>query len=207
MRSVEIVKGLAIVTVAVLALSAPSSVYANAKEREHKPVESKIKDGIDTTAHALKKGTEKCGDKLEDVQNYFRNKFHETTTIGPAVVSDVKFNGHHLVAIVKPGERIEGELKCVLDKSKIQDLRYHRLIIGFKDLGAQTSVSNGFGYFADKESKDKFVLIAPSQPGLYKVRYRPVETYTESEGLKKWRDDEGREPNSDTTIGLIYVKA
>jgi hypothetical protein len=205
MRRTKTVKGLVTVTLALLALTAPNSAYA--EEGKQKSVESKIKDGIDTAAGTLKKGVEKCGDKLEDVQNYFRKKFHETTTAGPATVTDVKFNGYHLAAVVKPGERIEGELKCTLDKSKVQDMRYHRLIIGFKDQGAQTSVSNGVGYFTDKESKDKFVLIAPSEPGLYKVRYRPVESYTEGEALKKWRDDKGSEPNSDTTIGLIYVKA
>ncbi len=205
MRSAQIVKGLVVATMALLGLSAPSCTYA--KEATQKPVESKIKDGIDTAAHTLKKGVEKCGDKLEDIQNYCRKKFQETTTVGSATVTNVTFNGHHLATIVKPSERIEGELKCILDKSKIQDMRYHRLIIGFKGQGAQTSVSNGVGYFADRESKDKFVLIAPSQPGLYKVRYRPVESYTEGEALKKWRDDKDREPNSDATIGLIYVRA
>lgn len=194
-----------ILTVALLTLG--SSNLAWAKSKEKKQVEEKIKGGIDTAADTLKKGVEKTGDKIEDIQTYFRKKFHEQTSSGPATVTDVKFNGHSLAAVVKPGERIEGKLKCSLNKDKIKDLKYHRLILGFKGEGAQTSIGSGVGYFADKESKENFVLIAPSTPGLYKVRFRPVESYTEEEALKKWKDNNGQEPGKETTIGLIYVKA
>ena len=190
-----------VMAVTLLALGSSDSAWGQEN------TEDKIKSGIDTTADALKKAVEKIGDKLEDIQDYFHKKFHEQTSVGPATVTDVKFNDHSLAAIVKPGERIEGQLKCTLDKDKIKDIKYHRLILGFKGEGAQTSIGSGVGYFADKESKEKFVLIAPSKPGFYQVRFRPVESYTEHEALKQWKDDKGQEPDKKNTIGLIYVKA
>lgn len=202
-RTLRTTQGLIIFGAALALLATPALECANA----NLTTEDKIKEGIDSAACTLKKGVEKCGDKIEDVQNYFRKQFHETVVIGPATVTDVKFNGHHLAAVVKPGERIEGELKCHLDKDKIKDIKYHRLIIGFEGAGAQTSIVNGVGYLAEKDSKGKFVLIAPSEPGLYKVRFRPVESYSEGDALKKWYDENGLEPGGETTMGLIYVKA
>lgn len=197
-------KSFIILTVALLTLG--SSNLAWAKSAEKKNTEEKIKSGIDTAADTLKRGVEKTGDKIEDIQNYFRKKFHEKTVSGMVTVTDVKFNGHNLAAVVKPGERIEGELKCTLSNDKTVDLKYHRLILGFKGEGAQTTIGTGWGHFADKQHKESFVLIAPTKPGLYKVRFRPVESLTEHEALKKWRDN-CQEPGKEATIGLIYVKA
>ncbi|MBS0648082.1 MAG: hypothetical protein JSS10_02520 [Verrucomicrobia bacterium] len=194
-----------ILTVALLTLG--SSNLAWAKSPAKKKTEEKIKGGIDTAADTLKKGVEKAGDTIEDMQTYFRKKFHEQVTSGPATVTDVKFNGHSFAAIVRPGERIEGELKCTVDKDKMKGLTYHRLIIGFKGVGAQTSIGAGRGIIGMNDSLEKFALIAPSKPGLYKVRFRTVEGPSEEEALKKWKDCNCQEPGKQETIGLVYVRS
>jgi len=77
------VKGLVTIAVALAALGSPNLAYA--KSPEKKEAESKIKDGIDTAANALKKGVEKCGDKIEDVQNYFRRDSFSPSSIADRV--------------------------------------------------------------------------------------------------------------------------
>jgi hypothetical protein len=220
----KIKQGFIAVTLALLTLG--SSNLAWAKSADQKNTENNIKSGIDATADSLKKGVDKAGDKIadakeslkkgakkfgekvEDLQTYFRKKFHEQATFGPATVSDVTFNGHHLATVVKPGERIEGQLKCILDKDQHKDIKYHSLLIGFKGReNAETAVDIGRGIFIDKESKANFTLIAPSEPGFYKVRFRPINGYIEHDVLKRWKDEKGEEPNNTATIGLIYVKA
>jgi hypothetical protein len=202
------VKSFAILAVALFTLASSNVAYAKSSE-------SKIKEAIDNASEKLKAGVEKCGDKIEDVQNYFHNYdwkgvIQEKATFGSATVTGMKFNGHHRAVVVKPGERIEGELKVVLDPNQIKDIKYHRLVIGFKDVGAQTAfgVGGGFGYLvSDKEHKEEFTLIAPAQPGLYQVRFRAVESLTETEALKKWTDDNGSQPDGTATIGFVWVKA
>ncbi len=176
-----------------------------------KSSESKIKNAIDGAAESLKKGVEKCGDKIEDIQDYlyhydWKGLFHVKTTSGITTVSEVRLNGHPRVIVVKPGERIKGHLKYTLDKKRCKDLKYHRILLGIKGEGAQTTIGTGVGIIADKESKDNFVLIAPKEPGLYQVRFKSVENYTESEALKKWYNEDGKEPSGNKTIGFIYVK-
>ncbi len=214
-------KSFIVLTVALFTLGSSNLAWA-----KDKGAEEKIKGGIDTAADALKKGVEKTGDavesakagikkgvakmgeKVEDMQAYFRKKFHETATVGPATVSEVTFNGHHFAAVVKPGERIEGTLKCALDPAQKKDIKYHSLLIGLKGQdNAQSTVDIGRGIFIDDQSQGTFTLIAPTEPGFYKVRFRPIEGYIEHDVLTKWKDEKGKAPDSTATIGLIYVKA
>ncbi len=193
-----------VVSLALLTIVSSNSAWANA--------EDKIKSGIDSAADTLKKGVDKAGDKIEDIQKYFdsynwKGVFERTAVSGPTTVKNIHLNGHHRAIVVKPGERIEGMMKCKLDKQQTKDLRYHRILIGFKGLGPQTSIGQGVGYLAGNESKEEFVLIAPAKPGFYEIRFNPVEGYTEHEAMKKWTDDKGHEPDGTTTIGLVYVKA
>ncbi|HEX2579562.1 MAG TPA: hypothetical protein VHK67_04075 [Rhabdochlamydiaceae bacterium] len=168
----------------------------------------KTKEIAENTKEGVKKGAKKFGEKVEDLQTYFRKKFHEQATVGHATVSDVTFNGHSMAAIVKPGERIEGQLKCTLDKEQLKNIKYHCLLIGFKGREkAETAVDIGRGIFVDQDSRAGFTLIAPSEPGFYKVRFKPMEGYIEHDMLNKWKDPNGTLPNSSSTIGLIYVRA
>jgi hypothetical protein len=217
--TLKIKQGPVFLTVILLALGSYNSIYA-------KSAGDTIKSGIETTADALKKGVDKTGEtiddakagikkgihkfgeKVEDLQAYFSQKFHEQSTFGPATVSDVTFNGQHMATIVKPGEHIEGHLKCTLDKDQLQNIKYHSLLIGFKGREqAETAVDIGRGIFINQESEANFTLIAPNEPGFYKVRFRPIDGYIEHDVLNKWKDEKGAAPHNTATIGLIYVRA
>ncbi len=217
--TLKIKQGFVFLTMVLLTLGSSNPLFG-------KSAGDKIKSGIDSSAETLKhgvdktgeiaenakasikKGVKKFGEKVEDLQTYFRQKFHEQATVGPATVSDVTFNGHHMATIVKPGERIEGQLKCSLDKDQLKNIKYHCLLIGFKGREqADTAVDIGRGIFIDQESQANFTLIAPSEPGFYKVRFRPIDGYIEHDVLNKWKDEKGAAPNSASTIGLIYVRS
>jgi len=167
-----------------------------------------IKDAQHKAKKALKKGIKKFGEKVEDIQIYFRKTFQEQVTVGPATLSEVTFNGTHMATIVHPGERIEGHLKYSMNKEQLKDVKYHSLIIGFKGREqAEAAVDIGRGIFLDPEAEASFTLIAPSEPGFYKVRFRPIDGYIGNDALNKWKDEAGTPPDKSTTIGLIYVKA
>lgn len=219
MNAMKIKQSIVFLAVVLLTLGSFPSLFA-------KNTGDKIKDGIDTGAETLKhgvdktgeitentkvhvkKGIKKFGEKVEDLQAYFQKKIHEQATVDSTTVSDVTFNGHSMATIVKPGERIEGHLKCSLDKDQLKSVKYHCLLIGFKGQEqAETSVDIGRGIFIDQESHANFTLIAPSEPGFYKVRFRPMEGYIEHDILNKWKDEKGAAPNSSSTIGLIYVRS
>jgi hypothetical protein len=211
-------QGLVFLTVGLVTLGSTTSAFA-------KSTSDKIKGGIDTTAEALKKGVDKTGDalddakagvkkgakkfgeKVEDLQTYFRKKFHDQVTVESTTLSEVTFNGHHMAAVVKPGERIEGQFKCTFNKDEIKDVKYHSMLIGFKGREkAETSVDIGRGILINEENQASFTLIAPSEPGFYKVRFRPITGYFGGDVLNEWKDKNGAAPNSESTIGLIYVR-
>lgn len=171
-----------------------------------------IKEKINEAADALKGGVDKCGDKIEDIQQYlqshdFKGVIKDHVSSGPATVSAVTLNGHKRAIVVKPGERIEGKLKYKLDKDRCKDIQYHRILLGLKDVGPQTTVGIGIGFLADKENEETFTLIAPEKPGVYQIRFRSVENYTETEALKHWKDEHGNEPSVKKTVGIVVVKS
>ncbi len=171
-----------------------------------------VKEKINEAADALKKGVDKCGDKMEDIQQYlhnhdFKGVIKDYVSSGPATVFGVTLNGHKRAIVVKPGERIEGTLKYKLDTDRCKDIKYHRLLLGFKDVGPQTTVGVGIGFLADKENEGNFTLIAPQKPGVYQIRFRSVENYTETEAVKHWKDEHGNEPSLRKTVGIVVVKS
>ena len=212
-----------VLTVALLTLG--SSNVAWAKSHDQKTTGDKIKSGIDTSAEYLKKGVEKTGDafeaieakfqegkkkfgeKVEDLQAYFHKKYHEQAKFGLVSVSDVKFNDHRFAAVVKPGEPIEVKFKCTLSDEQLRDIKYHSLLIGYKGReNAEVVVDLGRGFFISKESQECVNLVAPSDPGFYKIRFRPIEGYFEHNALQQWQDVNGEEPGHKATLGIIYVK-
>jgi hypothetical protein len=219
MNKLKIKKDFVFLTTALIALSSSNLLFAKSTSDKIKGgIEASadtLKQGVDKTVEiaentkdSVKKGIKKFGEKVEDLQTYFRKKFHEQATVGPATVSDVTFNGNPMVTVVKPGERIEGQLKCSLDKDQLKSIKYHCLLIGFKGREqAETAVDIGRGIFIDQESQANFTLIAPSEPGFYKVRFRHIDGYIEHDVLNKWKDEKGAAPNSSSTIGLIYVRS
>lgn len=173
---------------------------------------SEIKEKVNQATETFRKGIEKCGDKVDDIQQYLRNYDYkgvikDYVVSGPATVHHLTLNGDNRAVVVRPGERIEGIIKYKIDKERCKDIKYHRLLIGYKNLGPQTTVAAGLGYITDKENENRFTLVAPQKPGLYQIRFRSVENFTETEALKHWTDEDGNEPSIKKTIGIVVVKS
>lgn len=126
----------------------------------------------------------------------------ERAFYGPATLSHLKLNGNKRVAVVRPGEKITGEVVCNLNREDCSALKLYRVVLGFKDREGQTTVFNHFGLRAGKE-KDQFVLTAPQQKGIYQLGFRVVEAALESTALDAWESSEGEDKTP--TIGLIIV--
>ncbi len=155
----------------------------------------------------LKKGIEQASDAQDYLDSYNWKHLLEKKPYSNAItITEIKFNGHPCGVVVKPGEKIEGKLRFELDRKECRDMRYHRIILGFKDLGAQTSIGAGLGFFAHKDGKEKFELTAPKEPGLYQVRFRHVQAFSEDDALAKWVDSKKRQPYSRTTLGFVLVR-
>jgi len=211
------------IVLAVALLTLGSSNVAWAKDQ--KTTGDKIKSGIDTSAEYLKKGVDKTGEaadaieakfkegkkkfgeKVEDLQTYFRKKYHDHARFGGVSVTNVTLNDHRFAAVVNPGEPIVVKFKCTLSDEQLRDIKYHSLLIGYKGReNAEVVVDLGRGFFIEKESEKCFNLLAPSDPGFYKIRFRPIEGYIEHNALQKWSDLNGEEPGHKATLGIIYVK-
>jgi hypothetical protein len=175
-----------------------------------KPVDEKIKTFIDSASGKLKDAVDKIGDDLVAIQNYLDNYdgkglIQGEATSGAATLKHLQLNGHARAVVVRPGERVHGVVLCKLDRDKCSALGLYRVVLGLSGRGAQTTIGNYFGIAAG-ESLERFDLIAPTQPGIYQIRFRSVDSFYEGDALAAWIDSEGNEPDGSTAIGLIYVK-
>lgn len=175
-----------------------------------KPTQDKIKDWIEDTSDTLKKGVDKFGDNLQAIQKYLDN-YHwkgilqEQATYDAATLRHLRLNGHPLAIVVRPGERIRGIVDCHIDRDKCSALSLYRIVVGFAGKGPQTTIGNELGMAAG-ESLEQFDLIAPTEPGVYQIRFKLVEALFEQTAFEKWLDENGQEPSGTTTIGIVIVK-
>lgn len=203
MKNVKFLSAMTACLVAFMGMTYTNTAWA-------KSGEDKIKDWIDGSADALKKGVDELGNDAEAIQDYLDN-YHwkgileDKATSGPATLKELELNGDSRAILVKPGERIEAKVKCKLDSKQCSASSLYRIVVGLQGEGPQAVIGNELGLVAGK-SKEKFALIAPQKTGVYQIRFRTVEAYFESSALDAWRDREGNEPDGTTTIGIIVVK-
>ncbi len=181
--------------------------YSNLHARDLK---EKVKRGIENVSENIKKKVDELAGDAAALQSYFdeyswKGMIEDEVTVEPATLSNVQMKGHSKATIVKPGEEIECQANCFLDPNKCSSLSFYRVVIGIKGEGAQTTIGNCLGTVAGK-STEKWVLRAPEKPGIYEVRFRVVTHFTESEALKSWVDEKGKEPHAKTTIGIVVVQ-
>lgn len=172
-------------------------------------LDKKIKHGIDNVADHLKKDVDKVKGDYEDVQKHFdkykwKGVIENHVTSGVATLSHLKLNSHSKAVVVRPADKVECEVQSFLDPEKCSAISFYRVVIGLKGIGPQTTICNYLGAVAG-DSFEKFTLTAPLEPGVYEVRFRVVESFTETEARNGWTV-EGNEPDSTTTIGVIIVK-
>lgn len=194
----------------VMCVFISSLLLVNSANLYAKDLSEKIKHGIDNVADHLKKDVDKLKGDYEAAQKYFdhytwKGVIEDHTTSGVATLGPLKLNGHSKAVVVHPGEKVECEVQCSLDREKCSALSLYRIVVGLKGLGAQTTLCNYLGVVAG-DSVEKFILTAPLDLGVYEVRFRVVESLTETEALNAWVDAQGNEPDRTTTIGVMIVK-
>lgn len=173
-------------------------------------VGEKTKRFIDELSASLKTGVDKFGNDVNAIQNYLDN-YHwkgliqDEATSGAATLRHFSLKNHSKSIVVKPGERVEGVVQCNINRELCASLTVYRVVLGIKGLGAQTTIGNEVGIMAG-ESLESFALIAPSEAGIYQIRFRTVEGLFEKTALDGWLDGQGNEPDGTTTIGLIVVR-
>ncbi len=176
---------------------------------EAKSFESKVKSKIDDIADSLKEDVDKLGNNVQKIQEYldhysYKGMIQDQVSYGPVTLSHMVLNNRGKAVVVKPGERIQGTVECDLHKEKCSSLHFYRVVLGFANEGAQTTVCNSLGT-AGSKTLEKFNLIAPTVPGIYEIRFRPVESFIESTALKEWYNKEGNQPSAETTVGVVVV--
>ena len=186
-----------------------SLLLINSANLHAEGLDKKIKHGIDNVADHLKKDVDKVKGDYEAVQKHldkykWKGIIEDRATSGVATLAHLKLNGHSKAAVVHPGDKVECEVQAFLDREKCSALSLYRVVIGLKGVGPQTTICNYLGSVAG-DSIEKFTLTAPLEPGVYEVRFRVVESFTETEARNSWTV-EGNEPDNTTTIGAIIVK-
>jgi hypothetical protein len=179
-------------------------------------IKEKFDQSVDQIASTLDKATQSLQQELRQLGNQ-KNKIQEVVkkynwsqwipdraSYGPATLSDLKLGGGKKVVVAKPGQQIDGEVVCALDRKQCSALSLYRVVLGIKDLGGQTTVFNHFGLRGGKET-DHFTLVAPKEKGVYQVGFRVVEAAREGTALQSWDDRDANGWGEPVAIGLIIV--
>lgn len=196
-------KTLAVFAITMFATIVPSMGWT-------KSTEQKAKDAIDKLSDSLKKAVDEVGDDVAAAQNYLNNyhwkgMIQDKASSGPATLKHLQLNDHARAVVVRPGERIHCQVVYKLNKHETSALSVYQVIVGINGLGPQISLGKDLGA-ATGESMEKFEMIAPTEPGVYQVRFRFVKAVLESSAFDEWKDANGNEPDATTTIGIIVVK-
>jgi hypothetical protein len=182
-----------------------SSVLLSTNLGWAKGTEEQIKDFIDEVAVSLKQAVDRYGEDIATLQEYldhypWKGLITDSATSEPATLKHLELNGHGKVVVVRPGERINGTVRCVYDRDRCAAFTYYKVVVGFKDLGPQVTIGHTAGLLAD-DTLEKFALIAPAVKGIYQVRFLTVEAFFDQTAFHHWEN-----PNAATTIGLVIVQ-
>lgn len=181
-------------------------------------VKEKFDQTVDKVAGSLQDLTKSLEDEVlkadpkhisvqEILKKYEWNRYiHDSATYGPATLSHLHLGkAKKPVAVVHPGQAIDGDVVCALNSKDCSPLGLYRIVLGLKNQGGQTTIFNHFGLRAGKET-DHFTLLAPQQKGVYEVAFRVVESAREGTALKTWDELNQNGYDHPTTIGLLIVK-
>lgn len=199
MKNIAISKTVLILA-SICAVCFPSLVFA-------KKFQDKTKGAIENASKYLQDKVDATAEGMAKAQEYFdhypwKGIIQERVSCGAITLSDLKMNGDHRVAVLYPGQWIEGRIRCALDPNKCSTFAGYQIMLGFPGIGPQTSFSKRFA----GETDETFNLMAPEDPGVYELRFRVVEQMTEFGLFEHWRDERGAEPGASTTIGVVIVK-
>lgn len=170
----------------------------------------KVADSLETVVSSLEKDLTGVGNNPYAIQNllhgYDWNKWiPNQASSGPATLSNLKLGGGKNVIVVSPGQRIDGEVQCALNKQACSPLSLYRVVLGIKNRGGQTTIFNHFGIKAGKEV-DRFTLVAPRQKGIYQLAFRVATTAREATAIEAWDKESDANLGHPAPIGLIIVQ-
>lgn len=124
-------------------------------------------------------------------------------TYGPVTVSHIHIKNSDKLVIATPGEVLHGNLRYKINSDK-EKISFHHLVIGIEGEGAQDCIMHSMGLW-DNKGKGKFTLTAPTEPGIYEVRFLYDEGLTCSKAREAWNSG-AKDPSSLATIGAIIVR-
>jgi hypothetical protein len=180
-------------------------------------VKETFDDSVDKVAATFNEVTQDLEGELKQLGNNpnviqqalrkhnYEKWFSHAVSYGPATLSHLKLGSSgKAVAIVKPGETVEGEVECAFDRKQCSPLSLYRVVLGIKDRGGQTTVFNHFGLRAGHET-DHFSLKAPREKGVYQVGFKVVEAAREGTAIQAWDDSNEYNDREPAVIGLLIV--
>lgn len=129
----------------------------------------------------------------------------DAATSGVVTLSHLDLNGNGRVTKVPANQTIQGKVNCLFDRNLCDKLALYRVVIGIDGIGPLTTIYNGFCLLTG-ESTETFTFQAPSESGVYQIRFRVSESFSEQESLSDWKDRGGNEPGAGTTIGILIVE-
>src|SRR5579863_7687729 len=100
-----------------------------------KSVEHQVKEWLDDAVDSLKKGVDKIGDSFDEIQDYFDNYdwkgiVERKATDGPATLKYLELNDNAIATVVKPGQKIDAEVKCELNRDECSTFGMYRIVVG-----------------------------------------------------------------------------
>lgn len=179
-------------------------------------IKEQFDESVDHIAASLQEATHSLENEIghlgnnnhairDRVKKYNWNQWiPDQVSYGPATLSNLKLGGLKKAVVAKPGQSIEGEVVCALNRKQCSSLSLYRVVLGIKNQGGQTTVFNHFGLRAGKET-DHFTLIAPQEKGIYEVGFRVVEAAREGTAIQSWDDRDENGWGEPVVIGVIVV--
>lgn len=120
---------------------------------------------------------------------------------GPITLEDFDLDKKGRIVVAQPGEVINGAVNYKVESNELDSFHLHHIILGIKAHGAQNCISHALGIW-DEKGKAHFSLTAPTEPGVYEVRFDYQTAMTCKEAMKYWNEDP---PSSKATIGIIII--
>lgn len=158
-------------------------------------------DAAYASHHHDSKATEERLDMLEKRVNLLEK---DEIVYGPITISDTRLGDSKQSVTLAPGQKIECCFRYKVDASQLDFLSKTHLIVGLKNVAAQTCVQHAYGVF-DSTGTAKFELLAPLEVGDYEVRIASLPGDKCEDAFNAW-NVLGEEPSSYATIGIVRVR-
>lgn len=168
--------------------------------------ENTWQDDLASIEEKIKEQIEEFGSDIARLQEYLieqtKSLLKDRTDKG-ITLHDLMLNGKQPAIVVKPGDSIFGRVDCQVDENELEKETFYRVLVGFNDQEtAPTSILNIEGDDA-KTTTQNFVLVAPKDPGIYRVAFKTIEQKDRDDAFESWTNEEAKNTK---TVGFIVVR-